>query len=177
MTSEDLDGDTDRQPPPESAPRPTGVETLIRPESVLCNAQARSKKHCLEILSELLSSTAPDVPNEEIFEKLVERERLGCTGLDKGTAFPHCRIDGLAESSGALIKLSAPIDFDTADGEYVDLVIGLMLPEDLDESHHATIRYIVSMLDDDDLRQRLRDSTTSAELYRNLIDKDARGDE
>ncbi|MEM9209223.1 MAG: PTS sugar transporter subunit IIA [Pseudomonadota bacterium] len=145
------------------------VEDLIRPESVLSNAQARSKKHCLEILSELLSSTAPDVPNEEIFGRLVERERLGCTGLDKGTAFPHCRIEGLANVSGALIKLAAPIDFDTADGEYVDLVIGLMLPEDLSESHHATIRFVMNLLDDDDLRQRLRDSATSAELYRNLI--------
>ncbi len=146
------------------------VEDLIRPESVLCNAQARSKKHCLEILSELLSSTAPDVPQEEIFGKLVERERLGCTGLEKGTAFPHCRIDGLAETSGALIKLSAPIDFDTADGEYVDLVVGLMLPEDLNEGHHETIQYIMTMLGNDDLRQRLRNSSTSAELYRNLID-------
>ena len=145
------------------------VEDLIRPESVLCNAQARSKKHCLEILSELLSSTAPDVPQEEIFGKLVERERLGCTGLDKGTAFPHCRIDGLAGTSGALIKLSAPIDFDTADGEYVDLVVGLMLPEDLDDSHRAAIRFVMTMLDDEDLRQRLRDSATSAELYRNLV--------
>ena len=172
MTSEIPDGGADRQPPSEPTRPTTGVESLIRPESVLCNAQARSKKHCLEILSELLSSTAPDVPNEEIFEKLVERERLGCTGLDKGTAFPHCRIDGLAETSGALIKLSAPIDFDTADGEYVDLVIGLMVPEDLDESHHETVRYIVSMLDNDELRQRLRDSTTSAELYRNLISED-----
>ena len=145
------------------------LEDLILPESVLCNAQARSKKHCLEILSELLSNTAPDIPNEEIFSRLVERERLGCTGLEKGTAFPHCRIDGLKQSSGALLRLSEPIDFDTADGEMVDLVIGLMVPSSLDETHLADIRRITEVLDDGELRARLRASASSKQLYRNLM--------
>jgi len=145
------------------------LDELILPESVLCNAKARSKKHCLEILSELLANTAPDIPNEEIFSRLVERERLGCTGLDKGTAFPHCRIEGLKQSSGALIKLSSPVDFDTSDGEMVDLVIGLMVPEQLDESHLGDVRMITELLDDDKLRARLRDSTSSSQLYRNLV--------
>lgn len=145
------------------------LEELILPESVLCNAKARSKKHCLEILSELLSSTAPDIPQEEIFSQLVERERLGCTGLEKGTAFPHCRIDGLKNSSGALIKLSSPIDFDTADGEFVDLVLGLMVPEEMNESHYADVKLVTTALADESLRQRLRESATSSELYRNLI--------
>ena len=138
------------------------LDELILPESVLCNAKARSKKHCLEILSELLSSTAPDIPQEEIFSQLVERERLGCTGLEKGTAFPHCRIDGLKNSSGALIKLSAAIDFDTADGEVVDLVLGLMVPKEMDDSHYADVRLVTDVLSDDDLRRRLVVPTTAA---------------
>ena len=146
------------------------LEELIKPESVLCNAHARSKKHCLEILSELLSRANTDVPSEEIFAKLVERERLGCTGLSKGAAFPHCRIEGIDESSGALIKLSAPVDFDTADGELVDLVIGLMVPADLDESHYGDIELITSSLADDDLREKLRTANTSKDLYRMLIE-------
>lgn len=145
------------------------LDELILPESVLCNAKARSKKHCLEILSELLSNTAPDIPHEEIFSQLVERERLGCTGLEKGTAFPHCRIEGLEHSSGALIKLSAPIDFDTSDGELVDLVIGLMVPSRLDDSHRDDIRLVTGVLANDELRKRLRDSGSSRELYQSLM--------
>lgn len=152
------------------------LEELILPESVLCNAKARSKKHCLEILSELLSSTAPDIPQEEIFSQLVERERLGCTGLDKGTAFPHCRIDGLKNSSGALIKLSSPIDFDTADGEFVDLVLGLMVPEEMTESHYAEVKLVTTVLADERLRHRLRQSATSSDLYRNLIGNSVESD-
>ena len=53
------------------------LEQLISPDSVLCNAHARSKKHSLEILSELLANPNPDIANEEIFAKLIERERLG----------------------------------------------------------------------------------------------------
>lgn len=145
------------------------LEQLIKPESVLCNAHARSKKHCLEILSELLSRTNPDIPNEEIFSKLVERERLGCTGLEKGTAFPHCRTEGIEHSSGALIKLSSAVDFDSSDGEVVDLVIGLMVPANLDESHYADIKLITDVLSDAALRARLRGANTSNDLYQALI--------
>lgn len=145
------------------------LDQLIKPESVLCNAHARSKKHSLEILSELLARTNPEIPNEEIFSKLVERERLGCTGLEKGTAFPHCRIEGIEHSSGALIKLSSAVDFDSADGELVDLVIGLIVPANLDESHYADIELITRTLSDDALRARLRDANSSNDLYEALI--------
>ena len=98
------------------------LEEIINPDAVLCNAHARSKKHCLEILSELLVRSSPDIAAEEIFESLIERERLGCTSLDMGVAFPHCRVEGLHRSVAAMIKLSEAVDFDAADGEPVDLV-------------------------------------------------------
>jgi len=145
------------------------LEQLIKPDSVLCNAQARSKKHCLEILSELLSTTNPEVANEEIFSRLVERERLGCTCLDKGSAFPHCRIDGIGQSSGALIKLSSPIDFDSSDGEFVDLVFGLMVPTDMDDSHYSDTRLIAGLVSDEVLRGKLRAATSSRDLHETLI--------
>jgi PTS system nitrogen regulatory IIA component len=110
------------------------LENIIRPDSVLCNVSARSKKHCLEILSELLTGPNPDIANEEAFVKLIERERLGCTSLEKGIAFPHCRVNGVKKNSAALIKLLEPVDFDSIDGEDVDLVFGLMVPSDLDEA-------------------------------------------
>ena len=95
------------------------LEELVKPEGVLCNAQARSKKHCLEILSELLVRPTPEISADQIFENLIKRERLGCTSLGKGVAFPHCRIDGIDACNGALILLSEPVDFDAPDGEPV----------------------------------------------------------
>ena len=144
------------------------LEEMIKPDSVLCNAHARSKKHCLEILSELLVRSFPGIASDDIFAALIERERLGCTSLDQGVAFPHCRVEGLDASVAALIKLSEAVEFDSADGEAVDLIFGLMVPADLDDEDQANIRGIADLLGDRDLRSRLRDATSSSELYEAL---------
>ena len=145
------------------------LEEIIKPDSVLCNAQARSKKHCLEILSELLVRSVPEIASEDIFERLIERERLGCTSLDQGVAFPHCRIDGLDTNIAALIKLSEPVDFDSPDGEPVDLIFGMMVPKEINESHQANICSIADLLGDRELRHQMRDAVTTNELYDSLI--------
>ena len=146
------------------------LEEIIKPDRVLCNAHARSKKHCLEILSELLVRPTPEISADDIFERLNERERLGCTGLDQGVAFPHCRVDGIKVNVAALIKLSEPVDFDSPDGEDVDIVFGMMVPTEINESHQANICSIADLLGDRELRQMMRDATTSSELYDSLID-------
>ena len=74
------------------------LEEIIKPDSVLCNAHARSKKHCLEIMSELLVRSSLGISSEDIFEGLIERERLGCTSLEHGVAFPHCRVDEIGRA-------------------------------------------------------------------------------
>lgn len=144
-------------------------EKFLRPDSVLCNAVARSKKHCLEILSELLVRPFDDVSNEQVFEGLIERERLGCTSLQKGVAFPHCRIDGIETSHAALIKLSEPVDFDSADDVPVDLVFGMILPAELEDSDHADIKLVTEILLDEELRARLREMNSSSDLYKALV--------
>jgi PTS system nitrogen regulatory IIA component len=146
------------------------LEEIIKPDSVLCNAQARSKKHCLEILSELLARPIPHLASEDIFERLIERERLGCTSLDQGVAFPHCRVAGLDTNVAALIKLSEPVDFDSTDGELVDIVFGMMVPAEVNESHHSNIRSIAELLGNPELRRKMRAANTSSELYDSLID-------
>jgi PTS system nitrogen regulatory IIA component len=146
------------------------LEEIINPDAVLCNAHARSKKHCLEILSELLVRSQPDIAADDIFARLIERERLGCTSLDVGVAFPRCRVDGIDQCIAAMIKLSEPIDFDASDGEPVDLVFGLLVPEEVTDSHHADIAMITNLLNDAGLRRKLREATSSSALYNVLID-------
>ncbi len=145
------------------------LEQLISPGSVLCNVHARSKKHSLEIVSELLANPNPDIANEEIFAKLIARERLGCTSLDKGIAFPHCRISSVQASCGALMKLSEPVDFDSPDGVSVDLIFGLILPKELNDSHYGDIDMITRFLTNDSLTAKLRSANSSSELYDALL--------
>jgi PTS system nitrogen regulatory IIA component len=144
------------------------LEEIIKPDSVLCNAHARSKKHCLEILSELLVRSRPEIASEDIFAGLIERERLGCTSLDQGVAFPHCRVEGLDTGVGALIKLSEAVEFDSPDGETVDLILGLMVPAELKDEDQANICSIAELLGDKELRAQLREATTSIVLYKTL---------
>ncbi len=145
------------------------LEQLISPGSVLCNVHARSKKHSLEILSELLANPNPDIAHEEIFAKLIERERLGCTSLDKGIAFPHCRISGVQASCGALMKLSEAVDFDSPDSVSVDLIFGLILPKELSDIHYSDIDMITGFLTNESLAAKLRSANSSSELYDALI--------
>ena len=149
------------------------LEHIIKPDGVLCNATARSKKHCLEILSELLVRSNPEISSDLIFRCLNDRERLGCTGLDRGAAFPHCRVADIEKSNAALIKLSEPVDFDAADGEPVDLVFGMMVPTELDESHYADIKMVTRVMADEGLRSRLRSMNTTKDLYDALLDGSA----
>jgi nitrogen PTS system EIIA component len=144
-------------------------EHIIQPDNVLNDVIVRSKKHCLEILSELLARGTPAIPGEEIFSKLIERERLGSTGLGNGVAFPHCRFAGIAASHGALLKLSEPVEFDSPDGDQVDLVFGLMVPEEITDQHRAEIAEITALLNDASVRARLREAGTSRELYDALL--------
>ena len=145
------------------------LQEFIKPDGVLCNATARSKKHCLEILSELLTRAYIDVVSDDVFECLVERERLGCTSLNKGVAFPHCRATGIEDTVGVLIKLSEPVDFDSPDGEPVDIVFGMMLPLEIEDRHRDHVRLVTELLADAKLRERLREMHTSKDLYDALI--------
>jgi PTS system nitrogen regulatory IIA component len=146
------------------------MEEIISPDAVLCNAHARSKKHCLEILSELLVRSQPDISADDIFASLIERERLGCTSLQYGVAFPRCRVEGIDQCIAAMIKLSDPIDFDATDGEPVDIVFGLMVPNEVTDGHHADIAMITHLLNDEELRRQLRGAGSSSALYKVLID-------
>ena len=145
------------------------LQEFINPDGVLCNATARSKKHCLEILSELLTRTHIDVVSDDVFECLVDRERLGCTSLKKGVAFPHCRAAGIEDTVGVLIKLSEPVDFDSPDGEPVDIVFGMILPVEIEDRHRDQVRLVTELLANAKLRSRLREMHTSTDLYDALM--------
>lgn len=144
-------------------------ELLRGPDSVLCNVSVRSKKHCLEVLGELLGKSNPEMPHEEIFSKLIERERLGSTGLGNGVAFPHCRFEGIDRSSAALLKLSEPVEFDSLDGEPVDLVFGLMVPAEITDGHREEITRVTELLNDVAVQARLRAAESKEMLYEALL--------
>ncbi len=112
---------------------------LLKPGSVRCETRVSSKKHALEILSELLADAAGGPTAVQVLEGLVNRERLGSTGLGKCVAMPHTKQPGITGKIGAVLKLDEPVDFNAPDGEPVDLLFGLLVPEGADANEVAGV--------------------------------------
>lgn len=132
------------------------ITDLLSPERVVTRDQVGSKKRLLEQLGELLSSSSPVLSQHEVFEALLNREKLGSTGLGKGVAIPHGRMAGLEHPLCAFIKLGTTVDFDASDGQPVDLVFALLVPEDSTEEHLQVLSTIAEIFSNTGICTALR---------------------
>jgi len=129
---------------------------LIVEARIGCDVQAPSKKRILETVGRLLASGAPGLTPEGVFDRLLERERLGSTGLGHGVALPHARMAGVDRALGAFITLEAGVDFDAIDGAPVDLVFGLLVPEKATQEHLDLLGFLARLFSNSELCARLR---------------------
>lgn len=141
------------------------IENLVTLNSIRCDIEARSKKHALDLLSELLAEASNVLTPSEIFDSLIQRERLGCTALGGAVAVPHGRITGIESSLGAFLRLSEPVDFDAADGEPVDLIFGLLIPEDCGELELGKLKELTTSLSEPRFQQKLREAKDVEEIF------------
>lgn len=132
------------------------ITTLLSPDRIVCCDDIASKKRLLEHLSELLCRSSPLLSQQAIFDALVSREKLGSTGLGRGVAIPHGRMAGLEQPVCAFIKVDAPLDFDASDGQPVDLVFCLLVPEDSTEEHLQVLSTIAEIFSNPTLCSALR---------------------
>jgi PTS system nitrogen regulatory IIA component len=141
---------------------------LITPDRVLCCPQLTSKKRLLESISELLARNVPQHSRNEIFDSLISREKLGSTGLGKGVAIPHARMSALEQPVCAFIKLDHPVEFDASDGQPVDLLCALIVPEHSTDDHLQILSSIAMLFGDQAFCSRIRDCTNETCLYQLL---------
>jgi len=144
------------------------ITDLLNPERVVCRDDVGSKKRLLEQLSELLASSSPDLSQNEIFDALLNREKLGSTGLGNGVAIPHGRMATLKQPVCAFIKLATPVDFDAADGQPVDLIFALLVPEDSTEEHLQVLSTIAEIFSNTGICTALRTCETGSCLLEQL---------
>ena len=138
---------------------------ILAPRRVSIADPASSKKRVLEQAARLLAADLAEEPSaEQVFERLLERERLGSTGLAGGVALPHARMPGIKQCRGAFLRLAEPVEFDALDGEPVDLVFALLVPEEANEEHLQLLARLASMFNDPPLRQRLRNAEADETL-------------
>ena len=144
------------------------LDQLISESSVICDAEVSSKKKALELLAELLAAQTTDNNTVEIFQHLIEREKLGSTSLGHGVALPHARTAKCDRAIGAFIKLKQGIDFDSPDNQPTDLLFALMVPEEHTSEHLEILASLASRFSDESLCHSLRSASSSTELYNRL---------
>ncbi len=141
---------------------------FITEQRVRCALDIASKKRLLEALAGLLAAGHPRLDPDLVFERLLERERLGSTGLGHGIALPHARVKEVSEALGAFVSTARGVDYDAVDGEPVDLAFALLVPESATEEHLQLLAQLAGLFSDPEVRARLRESETPAAILRLL---------
>jgi PTS system nitrogen regulatory IIA component len=126
---------------------------------------ATSKKRALEEIAKLLAQGAPSVSQVDILNSLASREKLGSTGLGHGVAIPHGRMSGISSSIGAFVRLKHPVDYETHDGQPVDLVFGLLVPQNATGEHLQHLAAIAEKFSDDTFCTLVREAKDEAAVY------------
>ncbi len=145
------------------------ISELLTESMTRCHIDAVSKKRVLEIASELFVTNNEAMEAEDVFSALLNRERLGSTGIGDGVAIPHCRLSGCEHATALLITLKEPIEFDAVDNRPVDLLCCLLVPEDAAADHLHTLASLAEMFSQSDIREALRQASTDQELYQQFI--------
>jgi PTS system nitrogen regulatory IIA component len=145
------------------------ADLLAGPDAVLASVKASAKK---ALLAELAAKAAQFYKLDErrLFDRLLERERLGSTGIGGGIAIPHGRMPNLAKPVGLFARLAHPVDFDSIDERPVDIVFLLLAPEGAGADHLKALARVSRLLRDRGLVDKLRATESADALYALLIE-------
>ena len=148
------------------------LSDFISPDSVVSSLKAKTKKQLLQDLS-ARAARLTGLQERDIFDVLLQRERLGSTGLGHGIAIPHGKLQGLKRIVGIFGRLAEPIEFDAVDGEKVDIVFLLLAPEGAGADHLKALARISRLLREGSAVEKLRASRDAAALYAVLTEEEA----
>ncbi len=130
------------------------IAKLLPEPNVIIDLDVSSKKRVFEQVG-LLFENNNSIARSLVFDSLFAREKLGSTGLGQGIAIPHGRIKGLRDAAGAFVRTSGPIPFEAPDGNPVNLIFVLLVPEKATDLHLQILSELAQMLSDKGMRVEL----------------------
>jgi PTS system nitrogen regulatory IIA component len=137
---------------------------LVAPNAVIPALKINSKKQAIQELAAKASKLTGH--NERgIFDTLMQREKLGSTGVGNGIAIPHGKLAKLDKLFGLFARLERPVDFDALDGQPVDLIFLLLAPEAAGADHLKALARVARLLRDPDVARKLRESRDAEALF------------
>lgn len=151
------------------------IADLLAPDAVLPALKAQSKKQLLQELAARCHGLTK-ISERRIFETLVERERLGTTGVGSGIAIPHGRMSEAKTIMGIFARVETPIEYEAVDSQPVDLVFMLLAPENAGADHLKALAKVSRLLRDKGICEKLRGAATAEAIYAILTgDKNGTG--
>jgi PTS system nitrogen regulatory IIA component len=148
------------------------IDELLAPGSVVARLRVGSKKQALQELARRAAEVT-GLHERSIFEVLLERERLGTTGVGNGIAIPHGKLPGLTRLYGLFARLEHPVDFDSIDEQPVDLIFLLLAPESAGADHLKALARVSRLLRDRVVCEKLRGADHPDALYALLTERAA----
>lgn len=131
------------------------IKSIIKPESVFLDLKAKSKKQVLNEFSRKASELI-DVPQRDVFDALLQREKLGTTALGKGIAIPHAKLKNLSQVHAFILRFDEAIDFEALDERKVDLFVILLAPVSAGADHLKALAKFARVLRDPEATKLLR---------------------
>ena len=146
------------------------IADLITPRSVVAQLRAANKKQALQELAKR-AAVMTGIQERMIYDVLIERERLGSTGIGMGIGIPHGRLSDLDTLCGIFARLDRPVPFDAIDDQPVDLIFLLLAPEGAGADHLKALARVSRLLRDRTVCEKLRGTDNADALYALLIDR------
>ena len=140
------------------------LHDLLTPDGIIASLRATSKKDTLQELA-TFAAEKTGLDAREIFNTLLQRERLGSTGLGRGIAIPHVKLNALQGIICVFARLAKPIEYESHDGEPVDLVFMLLAPEDASGDHLKALARISRIVREPSILDELRNAADAAALH------------
>ena len=140
------------------------LSDLIDVPSILPALKANSKKQLLQLLAEKAGGIV-GLPEREVFDTILQRERLGSTGVGNGIAIPHGKLAGVKRITGVFSRLETPIDFEALDEQPVDLVFLLLAPEGAGADHLKALSRIARVLRDSQTVAKIRGTKDASAIH------------
>lgn len=140
------------------------IVDLLNTDSIVCPLKVSSKKQALQELAHRAAELT-GIKERLIFDTLLERERLGTTGVGRGIAIPHGKLADLDRLCGLFARLDSPVGFDALDDEPVDLIFLLLAPESAGADHLKALARVSRLLRDNGVCEKLRGTGDADALY------------
>lgn len=148
------------------------IADLIDPARIELNCRITSKKRLMEHIAAMLSRRT-EIDEQSVFRVLVERERLGSTGVGHGVALPHGRMADIDNAILALAILDEPLDYQSPDDQDVRIVVGLLVPENANDAHLQILAHLAQILNQAGLRDALLQANDRNEIFSALREAEA----